>query len=114
MNMLRWRQCQIWAFLGTQGLQIWLECDCMPALIICKFDEDPLKTERANLEIECFHYKSMGENPHSVACNYEVIKWILPKFELLRDFMHVHNICKFDEIPIRNKGAIMSTFFSGE
>ena len=32
----------------------------MPVLVTSKFDEDPIKTERASLETPFSHYKSMG------------------------------------------------------
>ena len=32
----------------------------MAVLVICKFDEDPIKNERASLEKPFSHYKSMG------------------------------------------------------
>ena len=33
----------------------------MPVLVISKFDEDPMKNERASLETPFSHYKSMGK-----------------------------------------------------
>ena len=34
--------------------------DFMPVLITSKFDEDPIKNERASMETPFSHYKSMG------------------------------------------------------
>ena len=34
--------------------------DFMPVLFTSKFDEDPIKNERANLEKPFSHFKSMG------------------------------------------------------
>ena len=33
----------------------------MPALIICNFYEDPIKTEQARLETHFYHFKSKGK-----------------------------------------------------
>ena len=34
---------------------------------------------------------------------------ILPVFELVQDFIHIHLICKFQEHPIETEGAMVMT-----
>ena len=49
------------ALKGNSNIYCLNRIKLMPALIICKVDEDPIKTEYAGLETWFFHYKSMGK-----------------------------------------------------
>ena len=79
--------------------------DFMAALVTCKYEEYPMKNE---VTIDLFlHYKYMWAYfRHSRASNTEVNSLIWPKFELIREFMAVLPICKFDEDPIKMEGTI--------
>ena len=55
----------------------------MPVLITSKFDEDPIKTERASLETPFSHYKPMGILRHPRAPNCKGSGPIWSKFELV-------------------------------
>ena len=58
----------------------------MPVLVTSNFDDDSIKNERASMETAFSHYKSMG--------NFlDAQGQIWPKFELVRDFMHVLVTC---------------------
>ena len=58
------------------------------------------------------HYKSMGISNRSRAANSAVLGPIWPNFELVRDLMDVLVTCKYEEDPIKNKGARVDTTFS--
>ena len=59
------------------------------------------------------HYKSMGFfSRRSRAANSTVLSRIWLKFELVRDIMVVLFTCKYEEDPIKNKGARVDTTFS--
>ena len=65
-------------------------------------------------ELECSqdfsHYKSMGifsRRPR--AANSAVLGPIWPNFELVRDVINVLITCKYEEDPIKNRGAIVFT-----
>ena len=77
----------------------------MHVLVKCKFEEDPIKTEGAIVSTTCFFQRSRAGN-----CEVSRQMWLL--FELVRDVMPVLVSCKFDEDPIKNEGAIVSTTFS--
>ena len=49
----------------------------MPVLVTSKFDEDPIKNERASLQTQFFHYESKGIFRRSRAPNSE---WSRPNF----------------------------------
>ena len=75
----------------------------MPVLVISKFDEDTIKNERG-LETPFSHYKSMGIFFRRSRVPYSVgIDPIWPKLELVRDFMLVLVICKFEKNLIKKK-----------
>ena len=68
-------------------------------------------------ELECSqdfsHYKSMGIFfRRSRADNSAVLGPIWPNFELVRDVMNVLVTCKYEEDPIKNRGARVDTTFS--
>ena len=44
-----------WLILSSRNLNSW---DFMAVLVTSKFDEDPIKNERASLETPFSHYKS--------------------------------------------------------
>ena len=65
-------------------------------------------------ELECSqdfsHYKVYGDfSRRSRAANSAVLGPIWPNFELVRDVMNVLVTCKYEEDPIKNKGARVDT-----
>ena len=62
----------------------------MPVLVTSNFHDDSIKNERASMETPFSHYKSMGKSANSVVSGP-----IWPKFDLVRDFMHVLVTCKY-------------------
>ena len=65
-------------------------------------------------ELECSqdfpHYVSMGDfSRHPRAANSAVLGPIWPNFELIRDVMDVLVTCKYEEDPIKNRGARVFT-----
>ena len=55
------------------------------------------------------HYKSMGIFQHSRAANSAFLGPIWSNFELVRDVMGVLVTCKYEEDPIKNRGARVFT-----
>ena len=85
----------------------------MPILVTSNFDDDSIKNERASLETAFSHYKSMGIFfRRSRAANSVVSGPIWPKFELVRDFMHVLVNCKYKKDRIKNNREKVETSFS--
>ena len=78
--------------------------DFMQVLDICKFEEDPIKTEGAMVSTTSFRCLR--------ASNSEVNGRVWPEFELFRDFVAVLVTCKFDDETIKNEGTIVTTTFS--
>ena len=70
----------------------------MSVLVTSKFDEDPIKNERASLRTPFSHYKFMGNfcrcsrAPNSVGNGP-----IWAKSEHVRDFMPILVTCKFEK-----------------
>ena len=59
------------------------------------------------------HYKSMGNFfRRSRAANSVVSGPIWPKFELVRDFMHALDTCKYKKDPTKNNRERVETSFS--
>ena len=83
--------------------------DIMAVLFTRKFDEDPIKNERASLEKTFSHYKFMGNFRRSRAANSIVSGPIWPKVDLVRDFMHVFVICKYKMNRIKNNRGNVET-----
>ena len=52
--------CQVVAHMYDKRYRPELVWDFMPVLVTSKFNEDPIKNERASLETPFSHYKSMG------------------------------------------------------
>ena len=75
----------------------------MPVLVTSNFDADSNKIERASMETAFSHYMSMGFFRRSRAANSVVSGPIWPKFELVRDFMHVLVTCKYKKDRIKKK-----------
>ena len=63
--------------------------DFMPVLVICKFEEGPIKTEGDMVSTTFFRCSRAG--------NSEVNGRPWPELELVRDSMTVLVICKFDD-----------------
>ena len=76
--------------------------DFMPVLATSKFDEDPIKNERASLETPFSHCKYGKFFRHSRAPNSIVSGPIWPKFELIQDLMHVLVTCKYKKNWVKN------------
>ena len=77
----------------------------MPVLIICKFAENPVKTEGAIMSTTFFRRLRAGDPKVSGRM------WL--EFELIRDSMTVQvYTCKFDDDTVKNEGAFVSTTFS--
>ena len=85
----------------------------MPVLVTSNFDDDSIKNERASMETPFSHYKSMGFFfRRSKVANSAVSGPIWPKFELVRDFMHVLVTCKYKKDRIKNNREKVETSFS--
>ena len=84
----------------------------MPVLVTSNFDDDSIKNEQASMETAFSHYKSMGNFlKRSRAANSVVNGLIWPKFELVRDFMHVLVICKYKkDRNISNREKVETPF----
>ena len=85
----------------------------MPVLVTCNCDDDSIKNERASMETPFSNYKSMGNFFRcSRAANFVVSCPNWPKFELIRDFMHVLVTCKYKKDRIKNNREKVETSFS--
>ena len=84
----------------------------MLVLVISNFDDDSIKNERASMETPYSQYKSMGIFRRSMAANSVVRGPILPKFELVRDFMHFFVTCKYKNDLIKSNREKVETSFS--
>ena len=85
----------------------------MPVLVTSNFDDDSIKSERASMETAFFHYKSIGNFFGRLrAANSVVSSPIWPKFELVREFMHVLVTCKYKKDRIKNNREKSGTLFS--
>ena len=64
-------------------------------------------------ELECSqgfsHYKPCGFSRRSRTAYFAVLGPIVPNFELVRDVMDVLVTCKYEEDPIKNRGARVFT-----
>ena len=85
----------------------------MHVLITCKNEEDPIKNEGARLLTRFLPLQVYGDFfRRSRAANSTVLGPIWPNFELIRYIMDVLVTCKYEEDPIKNKGARVDTTFS--
>ena len=66
------------------------------------FDDDSVKNERASMETPFSHCKSMEIFRRSRAANSVVRCRIWPKFDLVRDIMHVLVTCKYKKDRIKS------------
>ena len=64
------------------------------------------------METAFSHYKSMGNFLDLKAANSVVSGQIWPKFEFVRDFMHVLITCKYKKDRIKNNREKVATSFS--
>ena len=84
----------------------------MPVLVTSNFDDDSIKNEQASMEKAFSHYKSYGKIfRRSRATNSVVSGPIWPKFELVRDLMHVLVTCKYKKDWIKNNREKVETSF---
>ena len=67
----------------------------MHVLVTSNFDGYSIKNERASMETAFSHYKSMGFFRRSRAANSVVSGQVWPKFELVREIMHILVTCKY-------------------
>ena len=85
----------------------------MPVLVTSNYDDDSNKNEHASMETPFSHYKSYGKFLRcSRAANSVVSGPIWPKFELVRDFMHVLVTCKYKKDGIKSNREKVETPFS--
>ena len=85
----------------------------MPVLVTSKFDEDPIKTERASLETSFSHYMSMGNYSDAQGQLNSIVSGpIWPKFKLIRILMHVLVTCKYKKNQIKNNLEKVDKSFS--
>ena len=85
----------------------------MPVLVTSNFEDDSIKNKRASMETALSHYKSMGNFfRRSRAANSVVSGPTWPKFELVRDFMHVLVTCKYKKDLIKSNREKVETPFS--
>ena len=83
----------------------------MSVLATSNFDDDLIKNEQASMETPFSHYKSMGKVLDTQG-NSVVSGPIWPKFELVRDFMHVLVTCKYEKDQIKSNREKLETSFS--
>ena len=85
----------------------------MPVLVTSNFDDDSIKNEQASMETPIFPLQVYGKFfRRSRAANFVVSGLIWPKFELIRDFMHVLVTCKYKKDRIKNNREKVETSFS--
>ena len=84
----------------------------MPVLVTSNFNDDFIKNEQASMETPFSHYKSGKFFWRSRAANSVVSGPIWPKFELVRDFMHVLVTCKYKKDQIKSNREKVETPFS--
>ena len=84
----------------------------MPVLVTSNFDDDSIKNKLASMETAFSHYKSMGNFLDSRAANSVISGSTWPKFELVRDFMHVLVTCKYKKDLIKSNREQVETPFS--
>ena len=82
----------------------------MPVLVTSNFDDDSIKNERASMETPFSHYKFMRIFRRSWAANSVVSGPIWPKFELVRNFMHVLVTCKNKKDRKSNREKVETPF----
>ena len=83
-----------------------------PILVTSNFDDDSIKNERASMETPLSHYKSMGFFLDAQDANSVVSGPVWPKFELVRDFMHVLVTCKYKKDRIKSNRENVEKLFS--
>ena len=81
----------------------------MPVLVTHNFDDDSIKNEQASMETPFSRYKSMGNFLYLQGSWLSGTIW--PKFELIRDFMHVLVTCKYKKNWIKNNREKVETSF---
>ena len=85
----------------------------MHVLLTCKNEDDRIKNEELECSQDFSHYKSMGIFPdaHGQLSSQSLVRSgrISNSSEI---FMDVLFICKYEEDPIKNKGARVFTTFS--
>ena len=84
----------------------------MPILVTSNFDDDSIKNELASMETPFSHYKSIANFFCSRATNSVVKGPNWPKFEFVRDFMHVLVTCKYKKDRIKSNRKKVETPFS--
>ena len=119
----RYSSSQVWNFCHSRasnskmsGLirpKIELDWAFVPVLVTSNFDDDSIKNYRASIETQFSHYKSMGNVfQRSRAANSKVSGPIWPKFELVRDFMHILVTYKYKKNRIKSNREKVETPFS--
>ena len=78
----------------------------MHVLLTCKNEVDQIKNEGARVFTRFLSLKVYGDfSRRSRAANSAVLGPIWPNFELVRDVINVLVTCKYEEDPIKNRGA---------
>ena len=83
----------------------------MPVPVTSNFDDDLVKNEQASMGTPLSHYKYGKFFRLSRAANSVVSGPIWPKFELVRDFMHVLVTCKYKKDRIKSNREKVETLF---
>ena len=85
----------------------------MPVLDTCKFKEVTHQNSRLYGPGNIFPIISLWENfCRSRASTSADNNPTWPKFEMVRDFMPVLDICKFEQVVIKTQGSMTRTTFS--
>ena len=120
MKVLEWTQhfphYNSMVAMETSG-RIWPNFELIQALIhvliTCKYENNQIKNSGENMMTSFSPLKVYGDfSRRSRAANSAVLGPIWPNFELVRDLIDVLVTCKYEEDPIKNKGARVDTTFS--
>ena len=99
---------------GNQKPEIKFVREFMPVLVTSNCDDDLIKNECASMETPFSRYKSIENVLDLKAANCIVSGPIWPKFELVRDFMHVLVTYKYKQVAQRATIAHLSPMCQGQ
>ena len=107
---------RIWLRQIIQSGQVLSSFEIPSVHLVCKFQEDPIEIEWIMLITvkQRLVQQSRGRNS-----KIHVNDPIQPVFELVRDFILIHSICKFQENPIKTERSMLISkpircFFSNQ
>ena len=92
--------------------KIKLDRTFMPVFVTSNFDDDLIQNKRASIETPFSHYVYGKFFRRTRAANSVVSGPIWPKFELVRDFMHVLVTCMYKKDRIKSNREKVETSFS--